>query len=92
MCGAPSLDGVEIFKTILLPEWIAAILPYDQVNHNPIISIDGSTSKAVTYRSIVAGSTLFLDASGTSDPDNDEVSFHWWLYEEAGTYPGSVGY
>ena len=36
------------------------------------------------------GSEIQLSAKGTTDPDGDELSYSWWQYKEAGTYPGSV--
>lgn len=36
------------------------------------------------------GSKVSLSAAGTSDPDGDSLTFNWWQYAEAGTYPGSV--
>jgi hypothetical protein len=34
--------------------------------------------------------TIDLSASGTSDPDGDELNFQWWYYKEAGSFPGEV--
>jgi hypothetical protein len=31
-----------------------------------------------------------LSAKGTTDPDGDELAFHWWQYREADTYKGAV--
>ena len=33
------------------------------------------------------GSKVSLSAAGTSDPDGDSLTFSWWQYAEAGTYP-----
>ncbi len=54
------------------------------VNHEPKVSIRGST--AVSAR---PGETIRLDAL-TSDPDGDAVTVRWWQWREVGTYPGKV--
>ena len=33
---------------------------------------------------------MTLDASASSDPDDDVLVFQWWVYQEAGTYAGDV--
>ena len=39
-----------------------------------------------------SGTQVLLDASPTTDPDGDEVSFHWYPYREAGTFPLTIYY
>ncbi len=58
---------------------------YADANHSPVLSIAGGT--AVTAES---GQTVSLNASGSTDPDGDSLSFKWWQYKEPGTYTGSV--
>ncbi len=36
------------------------------------------------------GQTISLDASASSDPDNDTLAIRWYTYPEAGTYTGKV--
>ena len=62
-----------------------AVRSYADANHAPVPAINGPT--ALTVRS---GSTVTLDASGSSDPDGDALSYKWWVYNEVGTYPGAV--
>lgn len=31
-----------------------------------------------------------MDASGSTDPDNDKLNFHWWVYAEAGTFTEEI--
>jgi hypothetical protein len=33
------------------------------------------------------GDTVAFDAAGSSDPDKDELRYHWWIYSEAGRRP-----
>lgn len=34
------------------------------------------------------GDRITLDASGSNDPDGDQIEIFWWNYREAGTYEG----
>lgn len=55
---------------------------FSKVNHNPVISINGNTGISPIYIEAEAGSTVSFDASGTYDPDGDEMSFKWFQYKE----------
>ena len=33
---------------------------------------------------------MALSAKGTTDPDGDALTYRWWQYQDADTYPGSV--
>ncbi len=56
------------------------VQPFDQANHNPLAVIDEDKSKTILQRSAQPGDTIKLDASGSSDPDGDELKFRWHLY------------
>jgi hypothetical protein len=58
---------------------------YAGANHAPAVSVHPGTDLVVP-----SGSSVMLTASA-SDPDGDELTFSWWQYREAGTYPGVVG-
>lgn len=61
------------------------VKPYEEANHAPIVRVSGK--REVT---LAAGSMLRLDASASTDPDGDQLSFRWWHYKEAGTYCGDI--
>lgn len=55
--------------------------PYNEANHPPVPALGHSDQ--ITVKS---GEGFMLDASGTSDPDGDNLSYLWFQYPEAGTY------
>ncbi|MDZ7371238.1 MAG: DUF1593 domain-containing protein [candidate division KSB1 bacterium] len=66
------------------------VKPFDQANHNPIVVLDGDSTKNVLIRRVKPGERILLDASRTYDPDGDSLQFHWWIYPEPGTYPTKI--
>lgn len=58
-----------------------------QANHPPVPRL--ATPDSFTVRS---GDVFALDASGTTDPDGDSMSYFWLQYPEAGTYRGRVSF
>lgn len=59
-------------------------------NRNPRVVIDSDASLQILRFQPSVGSTLTMDASASHDPDGDALSFHWWMLQEAGTYPGEL--
>jgi hypothetical protein len=54
------------------------IKPYNQANHPPVPALGHPDNITVN-----SGERFFLDASGTMDPDNDNLSYLWFQYAEA---------
>ncbi len=63
---------------------------FEKANHNPIAAFQGDRSKAVATMLVKPGQRVNLSAAGTSDPDGDDVSYHWFVYKEAGSFRGDV--
>lgn len=63
---------------------------YSQANHQPIAVVNGDTTRKFIYLAKQSGQKVELNASGSSDPDDDKLSIHWFQYKEADSYGGSV--
>jgi len=60
---------------------------YAECNHPPVVVL--AHADQLTVKS---GEVFHLSAKGSSDPDDDSLSFLWFQYREAGTYPGIVSF
>ena len=60
------------------------VLPYAEANHPPEVSLDHPKIIQAT-----TGSTVTLSTTA-SDPDGDELNYHWWQYQEVDSYPGKI--
>jgi hypothetical protein len=58
--------------------------PYAAANHPPVPAL--VNADALTVKS---GATFRLDASPSTDPDGDSLSYWWFVYPEAGTAHGT---
>ncbi|HPE58382.1 MAG TPA: DUF1593 domain-containing protein [Bacteroidales bacterium] len=60
---------------------------YAEANHPPVPAL--GTSDEFTVKS---GDVFSLDASGTTDPDGDNLSYWWFQYPEVGSYGKDIGF
>jgi hypothetical protein len=62
------------------------VKPRAEANHPPVPKL--AHAAEITAR---CGQRIELDASGSSDPDGHALSYEWFYYHEAGTFPVSSG-
>jgi hypothetical protein len=54
------------------------VKPYASANHQPVSKVNGALD-----RTAAPGQTVSLDASTSTDPDGNTLSYKWWQYEDA---------
>ncbi|WP_422081555.1 nucleoside hydrolase-like domain-containing protein [Ulvibacterium sp.] len=57
-----------------------------KINHAPIPRISGYSGDGYLEIPVEAGGSIALDASKSTDPDEDSLSFDWLVYPEAGSF------
>jgi hypothetical protein len=60
------------------------VKPYAEANHPPVPKLGHPDRLAAR-----PGERVDLSAGGSSDPDGDALSYEWFYYDEAGTFPAS---
>jgi hypothetical protein len=56
---------------------------FAEANHNPVAVVNGDTTKNPLFIKSKVGVSISLSAQGSSDPDGDVITYHWFYYEEA---------
>jgi hypothetical protein len=78
----PRMSSVYRWRAAFQAEFAArldwCVKPFKEANHPPIVKIRGPLS-----RQIKAGETIALDASGSTDPDGNGLTFRWCIYPPA---------
>lgn len=60
------------------------IKPFNQANHNPVVSVNGQVGVAPITIETTVGQPVTLYASANKDLDGNELNYQWFHYEEAG--------
>lgn len=64
-------------------EW--CVKSYEYANHPPKVLLNGDKSLNVLEITAKPGDKIKLDATGSSDPDSDKLSYEWVYYPEPST-------
>jgi hypothetical protein len=62
------------------------VKPYDECNHEPVAVCNGDKGNKVITINADPAEDVTLSARGSSDPDDDKLSYKWWVYREPGSY------
>jgi hypothetical protein len=66
------------------------VKPFAEANHAPVPVLNGQQGVAALEIDTKPGQPIKLSAVGSTDPDNDQLSYRWWVYPEAGNHRGAV--
>lgn len=63
---------------------------FDEANHNPVAALNGAVGRETVHLEARSGERVRLTAEGSSDPDDDALTYHWFHYPEPGSYTGTL--
>ncbi len=69
----------EAFQNDFAARMDWTVKPFKAANHPPVVSV-----KTTLWNDEEAGTMVRLDARGTTDPDDNALTYHWFAYPEAG--------
>ena len=63
---------------------------FSSANHHPVVTLNGDETEDILKIYVNPGQNVQLSAVGTTDPDNNSLSYSWSYYQSDGTYGSSI--
>jgi len=63
---------------------------YTKANHTPVAILNDDKTKNILQLTALSGDEVKLSAIGSTDPDGNDVTLNWFIYQEAGTFNSDV--
>ena len=80
----------EAFQNDFAARMTWTVADFAHCNHNPVVVVNGQAGTAPIEMDAVVGKPIVLDAAGSSDPDGQALTYHWFHYAEAGLADGNL--
>jgi len=80
----------EAFQNDFAARMTWTVADFAHANHNPIAVVNGQGGTGPLEIDVPIGQAITLDASQSSDPDEQPIHFHWFHYAEAGLEDGNL--
>jgi hypothetical protein len=61
----------------------------EEVNHEPIAVVNGEKGNKIISVYAKPGDPIVLDATKSTDPDGNRLTYNWFRYNDADSYDGS---
>ena len=74
----------EAFQNDFAARMDWTIQDFAHANHNPLVVVNGIAGTVPVEIEVSAGQAAALNATGTSDPDGQSLTYKWFIYSEAG--------